>query len=165
MKVISRSEEYPRSSIKIAVHNLLWMYPFTLLPVSRQLHGHHEGERWSGISTHMMRSKREVAYCMGLLGHHLPLRYNNDPFLAAYVVIAEAILMGVWGLPDFPERAYGICFTCCVTIFFSSQFLVSVFTSKSLVSFFPRLLAAPIMAYDRIWRSGRWGIGLLRAEV
>jgi len=24
--------------------NVLWMYPLTLLPVSRQLHGHHEGE-------------------------------------------------------------------------------------------------------------------------
>lgn len=91
--------------------------------------------------------------CMVLLGHHFPLRYNHL-LLAVYVVVAEAILTGVCGLPDFPECTFGICFLCCVTIFFSSQFLVSVFTSKSLVSFFTRVLGAPMMAYNRIWRSG-----------
>jgi hypothetical protein len=76
---------------------------------------------------------------MVLLGHHFPLQYDHL-LLAVYVVVAEAILMGVCGLPDFPECAYGICFSCCVTIFFSGQFLRSVLTSKSLVSFFPRVL-------------------------
>jgi len=102
VKVCSRIEEYPQSIIKIAVHNVLWMYPFTLLPVPGQLHGHDEG-------------------------HPLPLLYNGL-YVVTNVVLAEGILMGVWGLPDFPECAFGICFSCCVTIFFSRQFLVSVLT-------------------------------------
>jgi len=57
--------------------------------------------------------------CMVLLGHHFPLRYNHL-LLAVYVVVAEAILTGVCGLPDFPECAFGICFLCRHDLLFES---------------------------------------------
>ena len=62
---------------------------------------------------------------MALTGYIFPLRYN-DLMTAAYVVLAEAILIAVWGLPDFPEGLYGIIFSCCVTVFYLGQFLVTV---------------------------------------
>jgi len=68
---------------------------------------------------------------------------------AAYVVLAEAILIAVWGLPDFPEGLYGIIFSCCVTVFYLGQFLITVPMPKSLVPSFPST-----WGYDRIWRAG-----------
>ena len=45
MKIFWHIKDYPPSIIKIAVHNVLWMYPVTLLPVSKQLLDTREGER------------------------------------------------------------------------------------------------------------------------
>jgi len=128
LKVFKRSSEYPRSIIKIAVHNILWTYPLTLLPFPRDLHGHREG-------------------------YIFPLRYN-DLMMAAYVVLAEAILIVVWGLPDFPEGLYGIIFSCCVTVFYLGRFLVTVPTPKFLIPSFPSTWRLSMMIYDRIWRVG-----------
>ena len=73
---------------------------------------------------------------------------------AAYVVLAEAILIVVWGLPDFPEGLYGIIFLCCVTVFYLGRFLVTVPTPKSLIPSFPSTWRLSMMMYDRIWRVG-----------
>ena len=62
---------------------------------------------------------------MARTGHIFPLRYN-DLMMAAFVVLFEATLIAVWGLPDFPEGLYGIIFSCCVTVFYLGQFLVTV---------------------------------------
>ncbi len=45
---------------------------------------------------------------------------------AAFVVLFEATLIAVCGLPDFPEGLYGIIFSCCVTVFYLGQFVVTV---------------------------------------
>ena len=60
LKVFKRSSEYPRSIIKLAVHNVLWTYPLTLLPSPRELHGHREGERCGGISISIAINERCV---------------------------------------------------------------------------------------------------------
>ena len=90
---------------------------------------------------------------MALTGYIFPLRYN-DLMTAAYVVLAEAILIAVWGLPDFPEGLYGIIFSCCVTVFYLGQFLITVPMPKSLVPSFPSTWGLSMMIYDRIWRAG-----------
>jgi hypothetical protein len=90
---------------------------------------------------------------MALTGYIFPLRYN-DLMMAAYVVLAEAILIVVWGLPDFPEGLYGIIFSCCVTVFYLGRFLVTVPTPKFLISSFPSTWRLSMMIYDRIWRVG-----------
>jgi hypothetical protein len=60
VKVFSRSSEYPRSIIKIAVQNVLWTFPFTLLPLSTQLPGYREGERCYRISIDIVMYERGV---------------------------------------------------------------------------------------------------------
>ena len=97
---------------------------------------------------------------------------HNDLFVAAYIVFAEAILMGTFGFPDFPEGAYGILFSCCVAIFFSSQFIDMVPTTEYLVRTFARILETSkngvrraggdvwiygSSAYDRVRKAGSEG--------
>ncbi|KAH9964102.1 hypothetical protein BC827DRAFT_49383 [Russula dissimulans] len=105
VKVVSRSSDFPRSIIKIAVHNTLWTFPFTLLLISKQRPSGPEG--------------------------YLPTPYS-DLIMPAYVVFAEAVLMGVWGFPDFPEGLYGVFFLGCVAAFFWGQFLATVSISRDL---------------------------------
>jgi len=149
------------------------MFPITLLPLSRQLDGYRQGERRIGISIRMDEDKRDVERSLHgpHLGYFLPLRHN-DLFFAAYMVFAEAILMGTFGLPDFPEGAYGMLFSCCVAIFFSSQFIDMVPTTEPLVPTFARISEASkngvrragsevwvygSSAYDRVRKAGSKG--------
>jgi hypothetical protein len=74
--------------------------------------------------------------------------------MAAYVVLAEATLMGTFGLPDFPDGAYGILFSCCVAIFFSSQFIDVDPTTESSVP-----------AFARIWEASKNGVRRAGSEV
>jgi hypothetical protein len=73
--------------------------------------------------------------------------------MPAYVVFAEAVIMCVWGLPEFREGLYGSFFLFCITVFFSGQFLLSV--SNSLVLFFARIWGTSKTAYDGVRRTAR----------
>jgi hypothetical protein len=87
--------------------------------------------------------------------------------MAAYMVFAEAVLMGTFGLPDFPEGAYGMLFSCCVAIFFSSQFIdmVPTFARVSGASKNGARRAGSEVwvcgssAYDRVRKAGSKGWG------
>jgi hypothetical protein len=72
--------------------------------------------------------------------------------MAAYVVLAEAILIGIWGLPDLPEGLYGISFSCCVAIFFSSHFFATLLSSW--VPSSTHLWSSSEAAYDRVQSAG-----------
>jgi hypothetical protein len=61
-----------------------------------------------------------------ILTGYFPLLRPNGLIMAAYLVLAEAVLIAVWGFPDFPEGFYGIFASCC---FFSCRFFASVPTS------------------------------------
>lgn len=65
---------------------------------------------------------------MTLTGYFFPLQYN-DLMFAAYVVLAEVVLVVVWGLPDSPESIYGVLFSCWVALFFSSHFFANLLIS------------------------------------
>jgi len=72
--------------------------------------------------------------------------------MAAYLVLAESVLIGIWGLPDFPEGFYGTFFLCCIVFFFSCRFFASLPTSW--VSFFAHVWSSSKAAYDRVWSAG-----------
>jgi hypothetical protein len=57
VKIVRRSSDYPPSIVKIAVHNVLWMYPITLLPLSKQLRDNREGECRNGMLLFTVKSK------------------------------------------------------------------------------------------------------------
>ena len=78
---------------------------------------------------------------MTLTGYFFPLQYN-DLMFAAYVVLAEVVLIVVWGLPDSPESIYGVSFSCCVAIFFSSRF-------------FANLLANGVPSFSYVWSASK----------
>ena len=84
---------------------------------------------------------------MVILGYFPPLRYN-DLVVPTHVVFAEAVIMCVWGLPEF---LYGTFFLFCITAFFSGQFLVAI--SKFLVLCFARTWGTTKMVYDRVRRA------------
>jgi hypothetical protein len=88
---------------------------------------------------------------MVILGYFLP----NDLVMPAYVVFAEAVIMCVWGLPEFPEGLYGTFFLFCITVFFSCRFLFTVSVSNFLVHFFARTWGTSKMAYDRVRRAAK----------
>lgn len=82
---------------------------------------------------------------MVLTGYFFPIQYN-DLMMSVYVVFAEAVLIGVWGLPDSPESIYGISFSCCVAVFFSSHF-------------FANLLASWVPFFTYVWRVSKAACG------
>ena len=86
---------------------------------------------------------------MVLTGYFFPIQYN-DLMMSVYVVFAEAVLIGVWGLPDSPESIYGISFSCCVAVFFSSHFFANFIASW--VSSFAYVWSASEAAYDSVGR-------------
>jgi hypothetical protein len=88
------------------------------------------------------------------------------------MVFAEAILIGTFGLPNFPEGVYAILFSCCVAIFFSGPFFDMLPTTESLVTTFARISEASkngvrragskvwiygSSAYDRVRKAGGKG--------
>jgi hypothetical protein len=84
--------------------------------------------------------------------------------MAVYLVFTEAVLIGVWGFPDFPEGLYGISFVWCLVVFFLYHFFASI--PNSLVPSFAHIWSASKAAYDRARSTGNkaWtyvlGIGL-----
>ena len=91
------------------------------------------------------------ANCVTLTGYISLLR-STDLMMAAFLILAEAVLIGVWGFPDLPEGLYGIFFSCCVVVFFSYRFLASV--PVSWVPSFARIWSASKATYDRVRSAG-----------
>jgi hypothetical protein len=84
-----------------------------------------------------------------ILTGYFSLLIPNDLIMAAYLVLAEAVLIGVWGFPDFPEGLYGIFASCC---FLSCRFSASVPTSW--VPSFAHIWSASKAAYGRVRGAG-----------
>lgn len=105
-----------------------------------------DGDSYDDIWTHS-------THCMILSGRYFPLRYNGLVW-AAYVVYTEAVLVGIWGLPDFPEGLYGTFFSCCVTVFFSGQFLVTIPISEYFVRSVAGAWGASKVMYNRVRCTG-----------
>ncbi len=84
--------------------------------------------------------------------------------MVAYMVFAEGVLVGVWGLPDSPEGLYGLSFSTCIVIFFSSRFITTV--SISLIPSFAHIWSAPKAVYDRarcaVSKTWRYVLGIER---
>ncbi|KAI0273970.1 hypothetical protein BGY98DRAFT_997349 [Russula aff. rugulosa BPL654] len=85
--------------LPLALHNILWMFPFTLLPACKQLLGTRGGENLTSM----------------------------DLMVVAYLVLGEACLIKSLGFPNFPGGLYGISLSCCVVVFFLCRFFVSHF--------------------------------------
>ena len=146
LRIVGREEDYPPSIIKpeIALHNILWMYPFVMLPYSGKFIFSRGGECRYGCS--VPRRTNEIYSCMVFAVYFSPLE-SRDLMVAAHLVFSEVAFSWVWGFPDFPEAHYSI-FLGLVVGFFSWRFIASV--PSSLVPSFAHIWSSSNAAYDRV---------------
>ncbi|KAN0117959.1 hypothetical protein V8E52_005546 [Russula decolorans] len=102
LKLVWYEKDYPPSIIMIAVYNILWMYySFKLIPVYKQPDSFEE---------------------------YKSLMKSNHLMSAVCIVLAEAVLIGVWGYPDFDEGRSRIFVSGYVVYSFSFSFFASILT-------------------------------------
>jgi hypothetical protein len=102
---------------------------------------------------------------MILTGYYF-LSRSHDLMMVACIVLAEAVLIGVWGFPNFPEGLNGIYFSLCIVVLFLSHFFTSVLASW--IPSFAHIWSASKEAYDRVRSAGKkaWGyVSGIRREV
>lgn len=143
--IIGRGEFFSSSFI----HNILWMYPVTLMPLKKRPPSRHGvtrvgpvGECCNGMLLYITVSERNVVLAV----------YLCNLIMGAHAVLIQISLIWVFGLPTFPDLLYGIFFSSCVTIFYS--ICVISRTPSSWVPSFGRVWSAPKAAYDRVWSAG-----------
>src|SRR6266852_6318750 len=144
VKNVFREKTYPSSIANVAMHNILWLYPFTFLPFSIPVLDARGGECRNGTSLCITMN----AHCM-ILTDFLT---SFDLIVAAFLVVSEAIIIKTSGFSDFPGGLYGIFFSSCLMVFFSYRFFASV--PFSWIPSFADTWSASKAAYDRVRRAG-----------
>ena len=76
------------------------------------------------------------------------LRFNSL-MAAACIVLAEAVLIGIWGFPDFDEDFTRISVSFLVIFCFSLPFFDPILTS-----WITHIWSALKVAYGRVWSAG-----------
>ena len=84
-----------------------------------------------------------------ILTEYISLLRSNSLMAAGCIVLAEAVLIGVWGFPDFDEGYTRITVSYTVVFYFSLPFFDSILTS-----WVTHIWSASKVAYGRVWSAG-----------
>ena len=72
--------------------------------------------------------------------------------MVAWIVLAEAVLIGVWGFPDYPEGINGFFFSCCVVLLFLSYSFTFVIASRA--PYLTHIWSASKVTYGKVRSAG-----------